>query len=398
MPIWARHRSCARICTPRSSRVGCEREPHSSQCLFVTVTFAQKLAGMPHYEPGTALDDARAQAETADAIKLASNESPFGPHPAVIKAIADSAAELNRYPDSTARRLRGCLADRFGTDSAHMAVSNGSCEILLAAAVALCEPGDEILYAWPSFSIYPHLAALSGAREVRVPLAAGEVHDLEAMLSEITASTQLAIVCNPNNPTGTYIPAERVAAFVNEVPDHVTVILDEAYIEFQTVDDPDSTIDLLAGKANVVILRTFSKCYGLAGLRVGYGLCSPQFRTAVDAVRQPFSVNSVAQAAAVEAIRHQDDVADRVEKNLIERLHVEEGVAGLGLDVTGSQANFSWIGLGDHDESAVIASLARDGVAVRPGTPLGGPGNLRVTYGTRSENDRFLAALAAALA
>jgi histidinol-phosphate aminotransferase len=361
------------------------------------VTFADKLARMPHYEPGTSLDDAAARAETPDAIKLASNESPFGPHPKVVEAIAAAADGLNRYPDPSASLLRRRIAERFDTDPARIAVSNGSCEILLAAAVALCEPGDEILYAWPSFSIYPYLPALSGAREIRVPLTDDAVHDLEAMLEEITAATQLLLVCNPNNPTGTYIPADRIAAFLERVPDRVTVILDEAYIEFQASDDPDATLELLPEHSNLVLLRTFSKCYGLAGLRVGFALCTSQFRSAVDAVRQPFSVNALAQAAAAEAILHQDDVTDRVEKNMIERLFVEEGVGALGLRAADSEANFSWIALGDSDESEVAESLARAGVAVREGAALGGPGHLRVTYGTRPENERFLAALGHAL-
>jgi histidinol-phosphate aminotransferase len=359
----------------------------------MTVTFAEKLARIPHYEPGTSLDDAKARAETGDAVKLASNESPFPPHPAAVEAIARAAADINRYPDPDARALRREIANRHDTDPARIAVSNGSCEILLAAALALCEPGDEILYAWPSFSIYPHLPALSGAREVTVPLAEGYVHDLDAMLEEVTAATQLLIVCNPNNPTGTHLPAERIGGFVERVPDRTTIILDEAYIEYQTDDDPDATLDLLAKHTNVVLLRTFSKCHGLAGLRVGYALCSPQFRAAVDAVRQPFSVNALAQAAATEAIRHQDDVADRVERNLVERILVEEELRGMGFTTADSQTNFSWIGLGDLDEGEVVEALATAGVAVRPGTPLGGPGHLRVTYGTRAENERFLGAL-----
>src|SRR5436190_701485 len=359
----------------------------------MTVTFAEKLARIPHYEPGTHLDDAKARAETADAIKLASNESPFPPHREVVDAIARAAAGIHRYPDPDARALRRAIADHHETDPARIAVSNGSCEILLAAALALCEPGDEILFAWPSFSIYPYLAPLCGAREIRVPLGDGYVHDLDAMLEEVTAATQLLIVCNPNNPTGTHLPAERIGAFVESVPDRTTIILDEAYIEYQTNDDPDATLDLLAKHPNVVLLRTFSKCHGLAGLRVGYALCSPQFRAAVDAVRQPFSVNSLAQAAATEAIRHQDDVADRVERNLIERIFVQEELRWMGFITADSHTNFSWIDLGDLGEGEVVESLARAGVAVRPGTPLGGPGHLRVTYGTRAENERFLDAI-----
>jgi histidinol-phosphate aminotransferase len=359
----------------------------------MTVTFAEKLARIPHYEPGTSLDDARARAETADAIKLASNESPFAPHPAVIDAIARAAAGINRYPDPDARELRRAIADHHETEPGRVAVSNGSCEILLAAALALCEAGDEILFAWPSFSIYPYLAPLCGAREIRVPLAAGYVHDLDAMLEEVTAATQLLIVCNPNNPTATHIPADRVGAFVDAVPDRTTIILDEAYVEYQTNEDPDTTLDLLERHPNLVLLRTFSKVHGLAGLRAGYALCSPQFRAAVDAVRQPFSVNALAQAAATEAIRHQDDVAERVEKNVIERVVVEGELRSLGFATADSQANFSWLDLGDLDEGEVVESLARAGVAVRPGTPLGGPGHLRVTYGTRGENERFLDAM-----
>jgi histidinol-phosphate aminotransferase len=361
------------------------------------VTFADKLERIPHYEPGTSLAEAQARAETADAIKLASNESPFPPHPAVTEAIAAAAKEVNRYPDPAAGQLRRRIAERFDTDPARIAVSNGSCEILLAAALALCEEGDEILYAWPSFSIYPYLPALSGAREIRVPLADGYLHDLEAMVEEVTSATQLLVVCNPNNPTGTYIPSERIGAFMERVPDHVTTILDEAYVEFQVTEDPEATLDLLRSFPNLVCLRTFSKIYGLAGLRVGYGLCSSKFRAAVDAVRQPFSVNALAQAAAAEAILHQDDVTRRVERTVTERLWVEEELAELGVRTANSEANFSWVSLDDRDEGEVVESLGRSGVIVRGGEGLGGPGHIRVTYGTRPENERFIEALREAL-
>ncbi|HEX5451652.1 MAG TPA: aminotransferase class I/II-fold pyridoxal phosphate-dependent enzyme, partial [Candidatus Limnocylindrales bacterium] len=300
---------------------------------------------------------------------------------------------MNRYPDPGATLLRRRIAERYEVEPGRIAVGNGSCELLLAAAEALCEPGDEILYAWPSFSMYPYLPALSGAREVRVPLAEGEVHDLDAMAAEVTAATQLLIVCNPNNPTATHLPAAEIAAFCERVPGHVTVILDEAYIEFQANDDPDATLDLLGRFPNLVLLRTFSKCYGLAGLRVGFAIGSSNFRAAVDAVRQPFSVNAIAQAAGAEAILHSDDVLRRVESTIVERLHVEEGLRGLGLATTDTQTNFSWIDLGEADEGEIVAGLAERRIAVRPGTPLGSPGHIRVSYGTRGENDRFLAAL-----
>ena len=364
----------------------------------MTITFAQKLERMPHYEAGLHEDAAREAFGAKDIVKLASNESPWGPHPKVIDAIAAAAPRLNRYPDQYARRLRRRIAERFEVEPSRIAVGNGSCEILLAAAEALCEPGAELVFAWPSFSIYPHLAALTGAREVRVPLAEGYVHDLDAMLTEITAATQLVCVNNPNNPTATHLPATRIAEFCERVPSHVTVALDEAYIEFQVNDDPDETVDLLKRFPNLVLLRTFSKVYGLAGLRCGYALGSAKFRAAVDAVRQPFSVNELAQAAASEAILHGDDMTSRVERTIVERVFVEEGVKELGLEPTPSQTNFSWIPLGDRDEAEVIQRLGELGIVVRGGTSLGGPGHIRVTYGTRSENDRFLEALAAAIA
>jgi histidinol-phosphate aminotransferase len=363
----------------------------------VSVTFAEKLARMPSYQAGVPTGKAPEAVVAEGIAQLASNESPYPPHPAVVEAIARAASAANRYPDPDATLLRQRIADRHETEPARVAVGNGSCEILLAAAEALCEPGAEILFAWPSFSIYPHLAALSGAREVRVPLADGDVHDLEAMLGEITAATQLVLVCNPNNPTGTYVGIGQIADFCQRVPEHLTVVLDEAYIEFQVRDHPDATVDLLDRFPNLVVLRTFSKCHGLAGLRVGYALCSPAFRNAVDAVRQPFSVNSIAQAAAAEAILHQDDVTDRVERTVVERIFVEEELRRLGLETPESQTNFSWVALGERDEAALVNVLAEQGVLVRAGKPLGGPGHIRVTHATRQENQRFLDSLRAAL-
>ena len=363
----------------------------------MSVTFAHKLAAIPGYQAGVPAGKAPEAIADSGIAQLASNESPWGPHPDVAEAIARAASATNRYPDPAATLLRTRIAARHEADPAQIAVANGSCEILLAAALALCEPGAEIVYAWPSFSIYPYLAPLSGAREIRVPLDRDDTHDLDAMVAELTAATQLLIVCNPNNPTATHLPAARIGELLERVPEHVTVIVDEAYVEFQLDDDPDATVDLRRDFPNLVLLRTFSKVYGLAGLRVGYALCAPAFRAAVDAVRQPFSVNAVAQAAAAEAIRHQDDVASRVERTIVERVIVQEGVRELGLRTPDSHANFSWIALGDVDEPELVAKLAEQGIIVRAGTPLGGPGQIRVSYGTPEQNRRFLAALAGAL-
>jgi histidinol-phosphate aminotransferase len=359
----------------------------------MTVTFAEKLARIPGYRAGVPAGQAPEAIAAGDIAQLASNESPFEPHPAVVEAIRRAATAMNRYPDPDATLLRRRLAERYETEPGRVAVGNGSCEILLAAAVALCEPGAEIVFGWPSFSMYPYLPALTGAREVRVPLRDDESHDLAAMRDEVTAATQLVLVCNPNNPTGTHLPAVEVAEFCQALPRHVTIVLDEAYIEFQAHDDPDRTIDLLDDFPNLVVLRTFSKVYGLAGLRVGFGVGSAVFRKAVDAVRQPFDVNALAQAAAVEALRHQDDVERRVQQTLVERVRVEAALAELGLSTSETHANFSWIDLGEAEEAEVVAGLAARSIAVRPGTPLGSPGHIRVSYGRPEENDRFLAAL-----
>jgi histidinol-phosphate aminotransferase len=356
----------------------------------MTVTFAERLARMPGYQAGVPTGQAPEAIAAAGIAQLASNESPFPPHPQVIEAIERAAGSMHRYPDPDATLLRRRIAERYDAEPSRVAVGNGSCEILLAAAESLCEPGAEILYGWPAFSMYPYLAALTGAREIKVPLDAEDTHDLEAMATEITAATQLVLVCNPNNPTGTHLPASAVAAFCARVPQHVTVILDEAYVEFQVDDDPDASLDLLRDFPNLVVLRTFSKCYGLAGLRVGYAIGSVGFRAAVDAVRQPFSVNALAQAAGAEAILHQDDVERRVTSTIAERLRVEEALRAMDLRTADTQANFSWIDLGEADEATVVAGLADKKIAVRPGTPLGDPGHIRVSYGTEAENERFL--------
>ena len=232
-----------------------------------------------------------------------------------------------------------------------------------------------------------------------MPLDAEHRHDLEAMRREINVATRLVIVCNPNNPTSTALPLDEIAAFVADVPRHVCVILDEAYVEFNLLQDPDESLDLLDKHPNLVLLRTFSKIYGLCGLRVGYALAgSEEFRTAVDQVRQPFFCNAAAQAAAVEALNHQDEVARRVERNLAERVGLEDGLRELGIEPADSQANFVWFDLGEgREEPEIVRGLAERGVLVRAGGALGRDGALRVTVGTQAENERFLEALGALL-
>ncbi|HWH92437.1 MAG TPA: aminotransferase class I/II-fold pyridoxal phosphate-dependent enzyme [Baekduia sp.] len=349
---------------------------------------------------------AGAYALPEDVALMASNESPEPPLEPVVAAVQAILTGVNRYPDPTNAKLRGALSDRYGVPASRIAIGNGSCDILLAAGEALLEPGAELVYAWPSFSIYPHLGAASGATGVQVALNDAHEHDLEAMLAEITAATRLVIVCNPNNPTSTAIPLDDIAGFVAQVPDHVCVILDEAYCEYNTLDDPDASLDLLAKHANLVLLRTFSKVYGLCGLRVGYALCgSDAFVTAVNQVRQPFFCNAAAQAAAVESLKHGDAVAQRVERAIVARLELEDGLGELGIRPARSQANFAWFDLPTPDgadpaefEAGIVRGLGERGVLVRAGAALGRAGALRVTYGTPEQNRRFLAGLGDLLA
>ena len=356
----------------------------------MAIEFSERIRRIPVYPA------AGGYGKQEELALLASNESPFAPLPAVREAIERAMATLNRYPDPSNSLLRARLSDRYEVPRSQIAIGNGSVDLLLAAGEALLEPGAEILYAWPSFSMYPHLAAASGARAVTVPLDGNERHDLPAMLREITVATRLAIVCNPNNPTSTALPLAEIAAFIDEIPPHVCVILDEAYCEFNLLDDPDASIDLLGSHPNLVLLRTFSKVHGLCGLRVGFALCgSEALPRALDQVRQPFFCNSLAQAAAVEALAHQDAVLDRVTRTVAERISVDERLRAMGIVPAESQANFCWMHLGaERDEEAVMSRLADRGILVRGGSALGSSDPaLRVTYGLPEENERFLDAL-----
>ncbi len=355
------------------------------------IEFAQRIRRIPSYPVASGYNLG------PDVAMLASNECPFGPVPEVFEAVQRVLFDANRYPDPSYLPLREALSARYGVPLARIALGNGSCDILLAAGEALLEPGAEVVYAWPAFSEYPHLAAASGARAIEVPLDAEDRHDLDAIAGEITVATRLVLICNPNNPTSTALPLEAVAAFLERVPSHVCVVLDEAYCEFAlSLGDPDASVELLRDWPNLVLLRTFSKVYGLAGLRAGYALCGDAaFRRAVDLVRQPFHLNQAAQAAAVEALKHQDAIERRVTQTLAARIELEQQVRDLGPWVAESDANFIWIHLPDHtDEASVVRGLAEQGVLVRAGASLGREGSLRVTVGAPAANRRFVAALA----
>jgi histidinol-phosphate aminotransferase len=357
----------------------------------VPIEFAERIRRIPVYPVAGGYDLGE------DMAMLASNESCFPPLGAVVEAAQRVIAGSNRYPDPSYSGLRAALAARYGLQPDRIALGNGSCDILLAAGEALLEPGAEVVYAWPAFSVYPHLAAASGARAIEVPLDADDRHDLDAIAAEITVATRLVLICNPNNPTSTAVGLEHVERFLEGVSPNVCVILDEAYVEFSlALGDPYTSVELLRRHPNLVLLRTFSKVYGLAGLRVGYALCgSVDFRIAVDQVRQPFYLGVGAQAAALEALRHQDEVERRVERTIALRLGLEEAVRGLGVWVAESDANFIWLHLPEKAvEEDVVRGLAERRVLVRAGGSLGREGALRVTVGAERENERFVTALA----
>ncbi len=356
----------------------------------MSIEFSERIRRIPVYPV------AGGYATPEELALLASNESPYPPLPAVREAIETATGRLNRYPDPNNAVLKTRLAERYEVPVERIAIGNGSCDVLLAAGEALLEPGAELVYAWPSFSVYPHLAAASGARAVTVALDEQARHDLPAMLKEITVATRLVIVCNPNNPTSTALPLVEIAAFLEQLPPHVCVILDEAYCEYNLLEDPDASLELLDVHPNLVLLRTFSKVYGLCGLRVGFALCgSEQLPRALDQVRQPFFCNALAQAAAVEALAHQDAVLDRVTRTVAERISVDERLRAMGLAPAASQANFCWFELGaERDEQQVMGGLLERGILVRGGSALGSDvPALRVTYGLPEENQRFLDAL-----
>ena len=357
----------------------------------MAIEFAQRIRRIPVYPIASGYDLG------PDVAMLASNEACFAPLPKVVEAATRVLSGANRYPDPSYQPLRRALADRYSVPPQRIALGNGSCDILLAAGEALLEPGAELIYAWPAFSVYPHLAASSGARAIEVPLDADERHDLDAIAAEVTVATRLILICNPNNPTSTALGLDAIEAFLERVPRHVCVILDEAYCEFAlALGDPYASVELLRHHPNLVLLRTFSKVYGLASMRVGYALCgSEDFRIAVDQVRQPFYLNAAAHAAAVEAIKHQDEVERRVTATLAGRIELERELRRLGLWVADSEANFVWTLLGDDvDDAEVVRDLLERGVLVRGGTALGRAGALRITVGTDAENARLLRSLA----
>ncbi|MGH3916850.1 MAG: histidinol-phosphate transaminase [Pseudonocardiaceae bacterium] len=344
----------------------------------MTARVRADLESLPVYLPGRSIPGA---------VKLASNEVSAGPLPSVVAAITGAAAEINRYPDNSVIALLERLALRLGVPQPQLAVGCGSVTLCQQLVQALCTREDEVLFAWRSFEAYPLLAQGLGVRYRTVPLRADHTHDLPAMLDAITPATRLVFVCNPNNPTGTVVARDELVAFLDAVPDGVLVALDEAYHEFVTDPEVPDGMVLARQRDNLVVLRTFSKAYGLAGLRIGYCAAPEPVATALRQVYVPFSVNSLAQVAALASLDVADELLARCRTIAVEREWVRAELLAVGYEVPESQANFVWLALGERTAAFNDHCLAHK-VVIRAFSGAGA----RVTVGEPDENAAFLVA------
>jgi len=348
----------------------------------MSVRLRPVLGSLPSYVPGRTVPGA---------IKLASNETPYPPLPHVLERIAAASTTANRYPDNGSAAITEAIAARYGVAPERVAVGCGSVSLCTQLVQAVADADDEVIYAWRSFEAYPIITAVSAAASVRVPLR-DHVHDLEAMADHITGKTRLVFVCNPNNPTGTVVRRDAVVDFLRRVPEDVVVALDEAYREFVTDPDVPDGLTLLDQHPNVVVLRTFSKAYGLAGLRIGYAIgADAALPAALRQTQVPFAVSTIAQEAALASLEPEaaGQLAARLADVIAERARVFSALLELGYPVPQTQANFVWLPLGAAAQWA--AGCEERGVIVRAFAGSGA----RVTIGDEAENDRFLGAAAA---
>lgn len=345
------------------------------------------ITGLSPYVPGKPIDELERELGIPRAIKLASNENPLGPSPKALGVLAEAASTLHRYPDGGAYRLRAALAERLKVTPDHLIVGNGSDEMLGLLARAFLAPGEEAVMADETFVIYKMEVCAAHGRPVIVPLSSWR-HDLSAMAAAVTPATRLVFVCNPNNPTGTMVNAEDVETFMAKVPPDVIVVFDEAYVEYVRDRGFPDTVQFVRDGRNVIVLRTFSKIYGLAGLRIGYGVTTPEIAGYLNRVRPPFNANSLAQRAALAALDDEEHLARSRALNATEMEVVRAGLIALGFDPVPSETNFLYFDVG-RDGKAVFDALLRRGIIVRH---IQGR-MLRVTIGLPEENRHFLDAL-----
>ncbi|HEC18889.1 MAG TPA: histidinol-phosphate transaminase [Gammaproteobacteria bacterium] len=361
---------------------------------------ARGVQGLQPYQPGKPIKELQREYGVSDIIKLASNENPLGPSPMVLAALQTEFPELARYPDGNGFALKQKLAAKHGVDMAQITLGNGSSDPLEFVVRVFVQPGDEVMFSEHAFAMYPIVTQAASARAVAVP-AKDWGHDLDAMLAAITENTRVIFIANPNNPTGTWLDGDSLQAFIAAVPETIIVVVDEAYFEFAidpalgAEDYPDAS-QWLERFPNLVVTRTFSKAYGLAGLRVGYSLSHPDLANLLNRIRPPFNVNSLALAAACAGLDDTDHVQRGVALNAEQMQVVTAAVTDMGLDYIPSVGNFVCINVGEN-AAAVYDALLHEGVIVRPVANYGMPRHLRVTLGLAEENERFLTALAKVL-
>lgn len=355
------------------------------------------LGSLPTYQPGRPIEEVARELglPTESVIKLASNENPLGPSPKALEAMGRALASLHLYPDGNAFYLKRKLAARLGAEPTHLILGNGSNEIIEFVGHALMRPGARVVVSEFCFAIYPIMAKLFGA-EVDIVPAKEHGHDLEAMGRAITPATTVLFVANPNNPTGTLVGKRELKAFVESIPPHVLLVVDEAYIEF--LDDPLDLIPTVRSGAmpNLLLMRTFSKIHGLAGLRLGYGIGHPELIAALEKVRQPFNINSLVQAGALAALEDEGHVERTRANNRAGLAFFEKALGELGLGHVPSAANFLLVRTGRGAE--VFQAMQKRGVIVRPMAGYGLPDFVRLSIGTPAENARCVEALKGALA
>jgi histidinol-phosphate aminotransferase len=353
--------------------------------------FISAIDKLEPYVAGTPIEVVARQYGLDEVIKLASNESPLPPFPEVKEVIDEKFAYLNRYPDAECNELRSALAERYAVTPGQVVVGNGSCELLLWLSLILLEPGTEAIFSDPTFLVYESVTVARGAKATRVPLR-GFANDLEALADAVNEDTRILFFTNPHNPTGAYQPYTAIAELAAGLPEDCLLVLDEAYNEYVEEEDSQDGIELFKQRGNVVVLRTFSKIYGLCGLRVGYGLCPEDVREAIDKVRQPFNVNMLAQAAALKALSLEERLEERRGINREGRSQLYEGLGALDVGYIETQSNFMLVDVRNLSVPAdeVPTELMRRGVIVRPGKPLACPGFVRVSVGTPDENATFL--------
>ena len=364
--------------------------------LMLGMTINPHLKDLPTYQPGRPIVEVARELNlpASDIIKLASNENPLGPSPLALAAMRNVLANLNLYPDGNAFYLKQKLAEKLGVTPANLVLGNGSNEIIEFVGHTYFAPGVDVVVSQFCFAIYPLVTKLFGANLITVP-AKNHGHDLPAMLKAITSQTRVVFVANPNNPTGTLVPREDVIQFVNAIPDHVLLVMDEAYIEF--LDDPLDLAALvrLGVRPNLLLMRTFSKIYGLAGLRIGYGIGHPDLIVALEKIRQPFNINSIAQAGALAALGDDEHIRKTRQNNFAGLEFFQRAFRDLKLEYVQSAANFILVRVGEGQR--VFEAMQQQGVIVRPmgGYQLGEW--IRISVGTPKENERGLKVLKAVL-